>query len=164
MESSISARIATDVSKINTGGQILSTSYWFTTPNSLSLEKLIFPELVSSLVLAAVLLLLAYRYVNKSLNPPENKFLNRVILSTIWFGPAGWLLVIFRNWGVVFLSARFWWVLWSLVLLGVCFQLWRFYKISLPELKQRFASYHLKKRYFPRGMSAGKHYFPKKKR
>lgn len=150
MESSITAKLATNSSELFKGNQILSLDYWIGTPNPLPLDKLIIFEVLVTLVFAASLVFIAIKFRNRKLTPPENKFLSKLILYTIWFGPIGWFLVFFRNWGVVFLSARFLWILWAFALILVSYFLFRSYKSNLPMSKQAYLSYQLKKRYFPK--------------
>ena|SRR3989344_7479850 len=150
MESSVSAKLATNSSELFRGNQILSLNYWVGTPNPLSLDKLIILEVLVTLVFIASLTFIAIRFGNRRLTPPENKFLSKLILYTIWFGPLGWLLVLFRNWGVVFLSSRALWVLWAISLISVSYFLFRNYNLSLPAAKKTYLSYQLKKRYFPK--------------
>lgn len=150
MESTITSKLATNSSKLFETYQFLTPNYWFGTPEALSLDRLLFPELLATAVFVAVLLFIAYRFTNKSLTPPENKFLSKVILYLVWFGPLGWLLVIFRNWGVVLLSARFLWVIWAITLLFLVIYLFRKFRSIVPNAKQTYLSYQVKKSYFPK--------------
>jgi hypothetical protein len=150
MESTITAKIATNSSELLERYQFLSPGFWFNTPESLSLDKLVMFEVLATLVFATNLILIAIRFGRRNILPPDEKFLNKVILYTVWFGPMAWLLVIFRNWGVVFLSARFIWILWALSLGGVGLLLLKEFKSKLPASKQNYFSYQLKKSYFPK--------------
>ena len=145
MESTITGKLSTSRSKLFETYQFLTPNYWFGTPEALSLDKLLFLEILATVVSVAVLLLIAYKFTNKSLTPPENKFLSKVIMYLVWFGPLGWLLVIFRNWGVVFLSIRFLWLIWALTLLFLGVYLFRKFKSSLPVAKQSYLAYQVKK-------------------
>lgn len=156
MESTITAKQDISISKIATSSsnifdkyQLISPRYWFGTPNELSLAKLVPFEIVSTLIFIGVLILIAYKLLNSKLTPPEHKFLKRVIWLTFFLGPVGWVLILARNIGIVFFSARFLWVVWFGFLLGIGYYLFRYYRFDLEKSKRTFASYQLKKRYFP---------------
>jgi hypothetical protein len=150
MESTITSKLATNSSNIIARYTILTLEYWFGTPNELSLAKLVPFEIIATLLLITVFCLIAYKLLNSKLTPPEHKFLNRAIWLTLFFGPIGWALIICRNICIVFLSARFWWLIWLGLLVLVGYYLQRYYRKTLPQSKQTFAAYQLKKRYFPK--------------
>ena len=150
MESTITAKLATNSSNILEKYQFLSLNYWFGTPAELGFAALVPLEIISTLIFIVALIFVALKLTRKDLTPPDHKFFNRAIWLTLFFGPIGWLLVIFRNLGVVFLSARFLWVVWFGLLLWVGYYLFRYYSRNLPLAKQTYASYQLKKRYFPK--------------
>ncbi len=150
MESTITAKLATNSSNLFDKYQFLALNYWFSTPNELNLAGLVPLEIISTLVFIFSLTLVAYKLLSSRLTPPENKFFNRAIWLTLFFGPVGWLLVIFRDLGVVLLSARIFWIIWFGLLLWVAVYLLRYYRKALPEAKSSYASYQQKKRYFPK--------------
>ncbi len=150
MESTITSKLATTSAELFKGNQILSINYWLGTPVALSLDKLIAFEILATIVCVSSLIFIAIKFGNKSLTPPEGKFLSKLIFYTVWFGPLAWFLVFFRNWGVVFLSARIWWVLWVITFVLISYNLFRDYRKKLPASKQTYLSYQVKKRYFPK--------------
>lgn len=150
MESSITSKLATNSSKLFEQYPFLGVNYWFGTPNEASFAGLVPLEIVSTLVFIAALVFLAYKLTNSKLTPPDHKFLTRTIWLTLFFGPVGWLLIIFRNIGVVLLSARFFWLIWFGLLFWVAYYLFRYQRRVLPKSKETYASYQLKKRYFPK--------------
>ena len=149
MESTISSKIATTGSISNKGIQFLNLSYWFSSPEAASLASLYFLEILSTVVFIIPLIILGFRLA-RNLTPPVQKFLNKIVLYSIWFGPVGWLLISFRVLGVVFLSARFWWVLWFLALAFAGFILYRNYKNEFAFSVKRYQAYQLKKKYLPK--------------
>ena len=150
MESTITAKLATNSSKLFEKYQFLSLNYWFGTPNELSFAALVPLEIISTLVFIAALVCVAMKLTKANLTPPDHKFYSRAIWLTLFFGPVGWLLIIFRNLGVVFLSARFFWIIWFGLLFWVIYYLVRYYRRALPQAKLNHASYQLKQRYFPK--------------
>lgn len=150
MESTITAKLSTNSSKPIADSPFLTINYWFGTPSELSLAKLVPFEIFSTVILIVVLVLLAYKLLNSKLTPPDHKFLKLVIWLTFFFGPVGWLLILARNIGIVFLSARIFWLIWLVLLVLVLIYLTRYYRRVLTRSKQTFASYQLKKRYFPK--------------
>ncbi|MDO8260043.1 MAG: hypothetical protein Q7T50_00920 [Candidatus Magasanikbacteria bacterium] len=150
MESTITAKLATSSSNILAKYQYLSLNYWFGTPDQLGFGSLVPLEIVSTLIFIIAFFLVAVKLTKKGLTPPDQKYYNRAIWLTLFFGPVGWLLIVFRNLGVVFLSARFWWLIWFGMLFWVIYYLVRYYQKVLPQAKINHASYQLKKRYFPK--------------
>lgn len=150
MESTITAKLATTSSKVFDKYQFLSPKYWFATPDELSFAALVPLEIIATLIFIGALTLVALKLSKANLTPPDHKFFKRAIWLTLFFGPVGWLLIIFRNIGVVFLSARFFWIIWFGLLLWVVYYLVRYYQKILPQAKLNHASYQLKKRYFPK--------------
>lgn len=150
MESTITSKLATNSSKVFEVYPFLTLNYWFSTPNELSLDKMVPLEMVVILVFIFPLGLLAYKLQKSGLTPPEHKFLTKAFWLTIFFGPVGFLLILFRNLGIVLLSARFFWIVWFGLLFWALFYLYRFHRKSLVEQKQTYAAYSLKKRYFPK--------------
>ena len=112
MESTITAKLATTSSKVFDKYQFLSPKYWFGTPNELGFAALVPLEIIATLIFIVALTLVALKFSKANLTPPDHKFFKRAIWLTLFFGPVGWLLIIFRNIGVVFLSARFFWIIW----------------------------------------------------
>ena len=150
MESTITAKLSTTSSKLLEKYQFLRLDYWFGTPEELNLAGQVPLEIISTLVFIFSLALLAYKLLSSNLTPPDHKFLTRAVWFTLFFGPVGWLLVLFRDLGVVLLSARFFWVIWFGLLLWVAFYLYKYYRQVLPRNKSNYASYQQKKRYFPK--------------
>ncbi len=150
MESTITAKLATNSSKVFETYQFLTLNYWFSTPEEASLAKLVPLEIIAIIVFIFPLGLLAYKLTKSELTPPEHKFLTKAIWLTIFLGPVGFLLIIFRNLGVVLLSVRFFWLIWFIVLALVLFYLYHFRRRALVEQKKTYAAYSLKKRYFPK--------------
>lgn len=154
MESTITPKLATSISEAATNSSsffdrygFLQPGYWFGTPSIANLDQLLVFVIASGLILIFVLLLVAYKLLRKSLTPPENKLINKIIWYLIWFGPLGLALVLFRYVGIVFLSARFWWVIWLLAIFVVAWLLFKEYK-KLDKLNEQYQTYLVKKRYF----------------
>ena len=150
MESTITSKLATNSSKLFEQYPFLGLNYWFTTPNEASFGSLVLLEIVSTLIFITAFIFLAYKLLNSKLTPPDHKFLTRAIWMTLFFGPVGWLLIIFRNIGIAFLSVRFFWLIWFGLLFWVAYYLFAYYKKVLPKSKETYASYQIKKRYFPK--------------
>lgn len=149
MESTITSKLATNASNLINTPQYLSANYWFGTPDSFNIAKLSFLAIVSTLIIIAVLVLVAVKALKSNLNPPQQKFLSKIITLVFIFGPLGWFLVLFRDQGIVFVSARFWWVLWTLGLLFVFAYLLRYYRQVLPTEITKYQTYKVKRKYFP---------------
>ena len=151
MESTISSQLATNSAKGNEIEQILGLKYWFGTPNQASLNHwpIAMLAILSTLILIVVLSIVAVKLLKKELNPPQQKYLTKLALILASFGPMGWLFVLARMFGIVFFSARFWWLSWSAILAFTVFWLLREYK-KLPAKQIQYQNYQLKKRYFPK--------------
>lgn len=150
MENSIIGKIATNTSNIVNTPPFLTANYWFGTPDSFDFNKVFPLAILSSLLIIFPIVIFAVKMLNSKLDPPEQKFLTKIIVWTGAFGPIGWLLILFRNQGVVFLSARFWWVLWFISLFLVLVSLYRYRRQKLPLLVAQYQTYKVKKKYFPR--------------
>lgn len=150
MESTISTIIATTTSKTIETNPFFSLNYWVGSPSGFPLKILIILGLISTLPIVFVLLVTVFKFLSPKLTAPESKFFNKIIFWTIGFGPLGWLLILFRKFQIPFLSARILWVLWLISFLGVLLYLFIYYRNKLPVQKQKFFSYQLKKRYFPK--------------
>ncbi|HSX58536.1 MAG TPA: hypothetical protein VLE47_04705 [Candidatus Saccharimonadales bacterium] len=151
MDNTISSKIVTSSAKDIVTPQIVSVSYWIATPSVGSLNHwgLALLAALSTLVLIFVLVLLGIKLLNSSLSSTKQKFLTKAIWSLIAFGPIGWLLILSRLYGIVFFSARFWWVIWFACLIAVCVYLYRNYR-KIPAKEHSIQTYQLKKRYFPK--------------
>lgn len=146
MESTVTSKLATNSSNLIEKYHLLQLSYWFGTPNAANLDRLLVVVILSSLLMILVLVLIGYKF-SRNLTPPENKFINKAILTLIWFGPVGWLLIFFRLQGIVLLSARFWWLIWLLALLWGVWWL-RSSLTKIPGQNQQYSTYLIKRRYF----------------
>lgn len=151
MESTISSQLATNSSITNTQYQILGLTFWFSTPNSGSINSWPLGVLsaLSSLLLILVLILIGFKLLSSKLTPPQQKFLTKAIWVLLPVGLVGWLLVLSRVVGVVFLSARFWWLLWLAGLIAGSVWLVRQSR-QIPTQQLQYQTYQLKKRYFPK--------------
>lgn len=151
MESTITPQLATNSAESIIKYQFLDFGYWFGTPEQGSLNH--WPILVlaafSTLILILVLLLVAVKFLKNNLTPPQQKFLTKASLVLISFGPVGWLFVLARIFGIVFFSARFWWVIYLAALVATVYWLYRQFK-HLPSEQTKYQNYQLKKRYFPK--------------
>lgn len=151
MESTITPQLATNSSETITNISFLTFGYWFFTPAVASLNHwtMALAAAVSTLLLILVLVIVGVKILNSRLTPPQQKFLTKVAWSLAAFGPLGWVLILSRLSGVVFFSARFWWILWVAALIATLVWLYRGYK-KLPTQQAQYESYQLKKRYFPK--------------
>lgn len=150
MESSITAKLATNSSKLIEKYQFLSLNYWFGSPEAANLASLLPLIIIVSLIFILALVLITIKLLRTNLPAPEAKFLTKAIWLILFFGPIGWFLIILRILGVVLLSARFFWLIWFGLLIWVAYYLLNYYRKVLPKAKATFASYQLKKRYFPK--------------
>jgi len=150
MESTITAKIATTSSNIITKYPFFGLNYWFGTPSDLGWAQQVPFEIITTLVFIFSLLGLAFKLLSDKITPPEHKFLTRVVWLTLFFGPFGYLLIVFRYLGVVWLSARFFWAIWFVLLLWSAVYLLRYQKRTLPQARASYDNYQLKKRYFPK--------------
>lgn len=156
MESTISSKLEPSLSNVSTNtsnivNQIpfLNLNYWFQTPEPAGFGKLSPVAILSTLLIIFVLLIVTIKLFKTKLEPPQQKFLSKVIAWLFAFGPLGWFLVLARNQGIVFVSDRFWWVVWALLLLLVIVYLYRYYRQKLPQLQAQYKAYQVKKKYFP---------------
>ncbi len=151
MESTITAQLATSSSNLIETNQYLTINYWILTPRAGSLNHwgLALLAAVSTLILIGGLSLLAYNLLNSGFSSTKRRFFNKVVWWITPFGVLGWLLVLSRLYGIVFFSARFWWVVWLVCLLASLIYLWREYK-KIPSKELAVQTYQLKKRYFPK--------------
>ena len=155
MESTTSSKIdingsdiATSASNISNSG-IFNLSYWFGNPSGLNFLKIVLVTVVviSVLVCALAAFLAPWRM---KLTPPQKKFFNKIGWYLLAFTLIGWLLLTARVFSVPYLSIRFLWVVWFLVLAVFCYFQGRFYLTNMPKQTAQYQSYLLKKRYFPR--------------
>jgi hypothetical protein len=148
MESTITAQLATNSSETIEDSHFLD--FWFGTPDQGSLNDwtLLSLAVLSTLLVTSLGVIFAVKLLNSKLTPPQQKFLTKVVFAVAPFGFIGWVLILSRLVGVVFISARFWWIFWFLTLFGVGFWVARQRK-KLQTLQVQFRSYQLKKRYFP---------------
>ncbi len=151
MESTITSQIATNSSKGIAASPFLQIDYWFGTPLPASLNHWLVAlgAGVSTLLLITFATLVALKILRSGLTPPQQKFLTRTSLVFLTFGTTGWTFTLARIFGVVFFSARFWWVLWLVLLIASVYWLHKNYQ-KLPIQQVQYQTYQLKKRYFPK--------------
>ncbi len=151
MESTITPQIATSSSKDIATSPFLQLNYWFGTPIAASLNHWVVAlgAGISTLILIAFASVIAMKILRSGLTPPQQKFFTRLSLALLTLGTTGWTFVLARIFGVVFFSARFWWILWFSLLTVSAFWFYKNYK-KLPILQAQYQTYQLKRRYFPK--------------
>jgi hypothetical protein len=150
MESSISGKLATFGADSIKGNQILDLGYWFGYPGAAGVQAQTFLLILAGLITLVSLVVTTLYFRNKALTPPQRKFLGRVALWSWSFACLAWFLVLFRLFGVPFVSIRFLWVVWLLSIAFVAYQLLKFYSQKLPQSQVQYESYLIKRSYFPK--------------
>lgn len=150
MESTITSKIATNSSKGILSSPFFQIDYWFATPLSASLNHLLVAggALLSTVLLILFATVIALKML-RDFTPPQQRFCTKIALVFLTLGATGWTFTLARIFGVVFFSARFWWVVWFGFLLISSYWLYKNYQ-KLPLQQVHYQAYQLKKRYFPK--------------
>ena len=126
---------------------LLYWSYWFNQPSALKGTALVVWLVLFFALILAGIIALCIRAVQRG--NAERKLFSRYGSLGIWMGLTGFIWLFFRQQEIIFLSSRFWLVLWATVFVWWLIKLLRYTLVRLPAVRREHLARAARDPYLP---------------